>query len=99
MLLKIGVLHAGGMEFNLRGLALLLSNPYVLGGLGTFAASFFVWIKVLAVVPLSYAYPMVSLGYVLVFLFSWLFLGESLPAPRILGLVLIIGGIFLVARS
>ncbi|WP_406677337.1 SMR family transporter [Neomoorella carbonis] len=99
ILFKVGVLQLDTLKFNIPGITGLLFSPYILGGLAAFAASFLLWLKVLAEVPLSYAYPMVSLGYVFVFLFSWLYLGESIPALRIVGLALIIGGILLISRS
>ncbi|CEP66651.1 Drug/metabolite transporter [Moorella glycerini] len=99
VLFKVGVLQLDSLKFNIPGITGLLFSPYILGGLVAFAASFLLWLKVLAEVPLSYAYPMVSLGYVFVFLLSWLYLGESLPALRVVGLALIIGGILLIARS
>ncbi|MDN5345396.1 MAG: hypothetical protein PWQ18_1510 [Clostridia bacterium] len=99
VLFKVGVLQLGSIRFDCPGVIRLALNPAILGGLLAFAASFLLWLKVLAQVPLSYAYPMVSLGYVFVFLISWLFLGENLPVLRVLGLALIIGGILLIARS
>lgn len=99
VLFKVGVQHLGHIVFNLQELSHLVFNPFILSGLAAFAFSFFLWIIVLAKVPLSYAYPMVSLGYVFVFLAARIFLGESLPPLRILGLALIITGILAIARS
>ncbi|WP_338824367.1 4-amino-4-deoxy-L-arabinose-phosphoundecaprenol flippase subunit ArnE [Moorella humiferrea] len=96
---KIGVLHAAPLKFDIPGVIALLGSPYIIGGLIAFAASFLLWLKILATVPLSYAYPMVSLGYVFIFLYSWRYLGENLPALRVAGLVLIVTGIFFIARS
>jgi len=57
------------------------------------------WIKVLSKVELSYAYPMVSLGYVLIMIFSYFFFKENITPIRIVGVVLIMIGVVLVARS
>ncbi|GEA14414.1 MAG: hypothetical protein PWR22_2006 [Moorella sp. (in: firmicutes)] len=99
VLFKVGVLQLDSLKFNIPGITSLLFSPYIIGGLAAFATSFLLWLKILASVPLSYAYPMVSLGYVFVFLLSWLYLGESLPVLRIVGLALIISGILLIAWS
>ncbi|WP_258358925.1 SMR family transporter [Moorella sulfitireducens] len=99
VLFKIGVLQLDNFKFDFPGITGLLFTPYILGGLAAFAVSFFLWLKVLAEAPLSFAYPMASLGYVFVFLFSWLYLGESLPVLRVIGLALIITGIFFIAHS
>jgi multidrug transporter EmrE-like cation transporter len=58
-----------------------------------------VWIAGLSRVPVSVAYPMLSLGYVVnAALAYWLF-GESLSMQKVLGIGFIIVGVFLVARS
>lgn len=65
-------------------------------GLAAFASSAVFWLMVLSRVPLSTAYPMVSLGYVLILGFSVLVLGER-PSPTVWGGVgLIVAGISLV---
>ena len=71
----------------------------VLIGLSLYGLSALLWVMVLARVPLSYAYPLVSLGYVVVVLMSFFWLGESLPLIRITGLVLICAGVCLIAIS
>ena len=57
------------------------------------------WVVVLSNVEVSMAYPMVSLGYVMVVIVSWLFLGESVGWLRTGGLLLIIGGVVMISRS
>ncbi|NLW07306.1 MAG: EamA family transporter [Clostridia bacterium] len=99
VLLKIAVLKLGNISYSLIGLLKLITSIYIWAGLFAFASSFLLWLKVLAAVPLSYAYPMVSLSYVFVFLASWLFLGEAQPPLRFVGLALIISGFFFVAFS
>jgi multidrug transporter EmrE-like cation transporter len=50
-------------------------------------------------VDLSYAYPMVALGYVLVCVFSVLLFKETMPMLRIAGLGVIIIGVIMIAIS
>jgi drug/metabolite transporter (DMT)-like permease len=57
------------------------------------------WIAVLARLELSLAYPFLALNFVLVALSSRLILGESVPALRWAGILVICLGILLVARS
>ena len=45
------------------------------------------------------AYPFLALNFVLVTLVARFFLGESVPPLRWLGILVIIGGILLVAKS
>jgi multidrug transporter EmrE-like cation transporter len=47
----------------------------------------------------SVAYPMLSLGYVVVAGISALWWGESLTMPKVLGIALICAGVLLVSRS
>jgi uncharacterized membrane protein len=48
---------------------------------------------------LSYVYPFLALGYVLVALFSWLFLHEPISMLRLSGMILVCAGVMLVAKS
>ena len=69
-------------------------------GLFCYAASMVVWIPVLARLPLSAAYPLLSLSYVIVYLVATRFgiWGEIASDRRSLGLFFIILGVFLVSR-
>ena len=58
-----------------------------------------VWIVGLSRVPVSQAYPLLSLGYVLNIGLAWWLFGEVPNAQRILGVGVIIVGVVLVARS
>lgn len=75
------------------------TNPWVLFGLACYVISFAVWIGVLAKLPVSVAYPLLSLGYVVgLFASHWLF-GESLDASKLAGVTLILAGVYLLSRS
>jgi multidrug transporter EmrE-like cation transporter len=49
--------------------------------------------------PVSTAYPMLSLGYVVVAAVSVLWMGEIMNAAKVLGIALICVGVILVSRS
>lgn len=78
----------------------LLLDPLILSGfLSAFIASFF-WLATLSTkVELSKAYPFTVLSLVIVVIFSIIFFKESVSTYLILGILLIITGIFLVSRS
>ena len=57
------------------------------------------WILGLSRVPVSVAYPMLSVGYVVNAVAAWLLFGESLAAQKLVGIGFIVVGVFLVARS
>lgn len=77
----------------------VLTNPYILGGLAVFFLSAALWVIVLSKLPISVAYPMISIGYVFVLIFSALFLGESITAFKVIGIVLICFGVYFISRE
>jgi len=102
LFLKYGMNQVGSFDFS-QGYVLsflpVFSNVYVLIGVVLFVSSSFGWLLALSKVPLSYAYPIVSVGYVLVSLFSWVLFNEALSGLRILGLTVIVGGVFFLSRT
>jgi drug/metabolite transporter (DMT)-like permease len=100
--IKIGVSQPG-TEAAATGLLPLLNiivrSPLVLLGLVLYGIGALAWIAVLSRVDLSVAYPFLALNYVLVISSSQFLLGESVPVLRWLGVLVICGGILLVARS
>jgi multidrug transporter EmrE-like cation transporter len=53
----------------------------------------------LSKVPVSIAYPMLSIGYVINAIAAYYLLGESVTPMRFAGIGVIIVGVFIVARS
>jgi multidrug transporter EmrE-like cation transporter len=68
-------------------------------GMVCYGASVCVWLAALSKAPVSTAYPMLSLGYVVVATVSVLWLGESMGPAKVLGIALICAGVILVSRS
>jgi multidrug transporter EmrE-like cation transporter len=100
--IKLGVSQPGAVEatsglFSLVGM--IVRSPLVLLGLVLYGVGALAWIAVLARIDLSIAYPFLALNFILVTVSSQFFLGEHVPALRWLGVLVICGGIFLVARS
>jgi len=79
-------------------LILFKSMPFW-SGMVCYAASVCVWVAALSKAPVSTAYPMLSLGYVVVAAVSVAWLGESLTPGKVLGIALICAGVVLVSRS
>jgi len=103
LLLKAGTNAVGHFDFHLDnllpvGLKLAL-EPHILGGMACYAVSLVVWIMALSRVPVSIAYPMLSIGYVVNAFVAWQWFGEALAAQKLLGIGFIVLGVFLVARS
>jgi len=101
LFLKSGMNRVGPVSLLqlLPGLARAASIPQVWIGCGCIGSGAVLWLVAISRVPLSWAYPILSLGYILVLLFSRVILEEPVPAIRWLGTVLILLGVFLVFRS
>ena len=102
LIVKRGLNQLGDLEFS-KGLIyafsrILFSYHVILGTLIYFVA-IFPWLYAIAKVDLSYAYPFLALSYVEVIFLSWLFLGESIPPLRWMGVLVICCGVFLIAKS
>ncbi len=103
LLLKAGVNAVGAFDFTRAnivpvGLKLIAQIP-IMAGLVCYAASLVVWMMGLSRVDVSIAYPMLSLGYVInAFLAAFLF-GEALTLQRLAGILIILAGVYVLARS
>tara|TARA_R110001606_G_scaffold134137_2_gene270381 strand:- start:29 stop:388 length:360 start_codon:yes stop_codon:yes gene_type:complete len=71
-------------------------NPIFLLALTIYGSATLLWIYVLKVVPLSYAYSFMALTFVLVPLMAAFFLKEPLTVKYAIGACLIIAGLFVV---
>lgn len=103
LLLKAGTNRIGEFAFsweNLLPIGLkVAANGPILAGLACYVVSVVVWILALSRVPVSVAYPMLSIGYIVNAFAAWALFGESLAAQKLIGIGFIIIGVWLVARS
>jgi len=74
-------------------------QPHFIAGAACYGVSLVVWIIGLSRVPVSIAYPMLSLGYVINAIAAHYLLGESVTLARWLGIGFIVLGVWLVAKS
>lgn len=101
-----GVLLNAGAQLLLKagtnaeplGLRLAI-EPHILAGLACYVVSVVVWVVALSKVPVSMAYPMLSIGYVVNAIAAYYLLGEAVSPMRLAGIGVIIVGVFIVARS
>jgi multidrug transporter EmrE-like cation transporter len=103
LLLKAGTNRVGAFAFAWDNLVPVgtkhATSPPLIAGLACYVVSVVVWILALSRVPVSVAYPLLSVGYVVNALAAWMLFGESLTAQKLIGIGFIIVGVFLVARS
>ena len=103
LLLKAGTNAVGHFEFsgaNVLPIGMKFAvEPHILGGLTCYVVSVVVWIMALSRVEVSIAYPMLSVGYVLNAIAAWYLFGEQVTMERLVGIGIIVLGVFVVARS
>jgi multidrug transporter EmrE-like cation transporter len=75
------------------------TSPWIIGGMFLHVSALVVWLWALNRVDISFAYPFLALGYVLVSTMAWCWLGEELNSMKILGMGIIIVGILVLARA
>jgi multidrug transporter EmrE-like cation transporter len=103
LLLKQGMISIGKFDFSgntlLKMSPVVAFNPYIVSGLLVLVFSMGLHLAALSRVDLSFAYPFLSISYILVLIASYFWLGEAVNATRVFGVALICCGTFFVARS
>jgi len=103
LVLKQGMRTIGHFAFSLKNLwpisVKVALNPFVMTGLACYAVSVVVWLLVLSRVEVSFAYPLLSIGYIVAAFAGWTFFGEAVGIERWLGILIICLGVYLVTRS
>jgi len=102
-LLKHGTNRLGPVGFSLSeavptSLRVLSDWPFLLG-FACYGVSLVVWIAALTRVPVTVAYPMLSIGYVINALIARYWLGETMGLNGWLGIAFIVLGVTLIARQ
>ena len=99
--IRKGMLLVG--EVGLSGLwdhiGAMLSNVWLWLAVLCYAFSILIWLSVLSKMEVSFAYPFLSIGYVVAAVAGYYFFGESLTPVRIAGIVVICLGVYLISRS
>lgn len=94
-LFRLGMLRYGSVtvENIWSQLFGIIATPAIFIGFICFGVSSILWLVVISRWELSYAYPLVALGYVIAILYGRFFLQESINLPKLLGSGLILLGI------
>jgi len=76
------------------------SNPVILSAYAAALLASFVWLYVIARLPLVVAFPVyIGITFLLVVIGGWIFLSENVTAMRIVSILLILIGIILGVRD
>lgn len=103
LFLKAGTNIVGTVSFGdantFKTLMSIARVPWFWAGFACYGISLFTWIATLSRLPVSVAYPLVSIGYVVNALAAWWLFGESLTMQKLIGVGFIIIGVILVSTT
>lgn len=101
--LKASVSDTGIINLDMQSLlssaGSLATNLWLWLGLICYAISVVVWILALSRVDVSIAYPMLSIGYIVNAFAAWHLFDEPMNIGKIVGIGIIIVGVYILARS
>lgn len=101
LFLKEGMTRVGviALPTLLPTLGRMLRTWPLYAGMGAVIVGAGFWLTAISRVDLSWAYPLLAVGYVLILLFSAILLREHVSLIRWVGAALIIVGVVLISRS
>jgi multidrug transporter EmrE-like cation transporter len=97
--LKRGMNELGELHFRPATLAKTFTSPWIIVGFVLVFSAAVLWLRVISREPLSWAFPMLALGYLPLLYTSQELLGEHVAPLRWIGTLVIILGVTLVYRS
>lgn len=102
ILLKVGMKNNNiNMNFGniIKNLVRIYLNKFVIMGSIIYGTSMILWIAVLSKIELSYAYPMVSMNFVIVAILSKILFKEHVSRTRWISIIIIVFGVALLSAS
>ncbi len=103
LFLKRGMNEVGALDFTsgaaMHTILKVALNPNIWIGFIGFGGGSLFWLSVISRVPLSLAYPMLGLNYIIIAVESWIFLGESLNLMHFAGAVIVGIGVAVVGLA
>jgi multidrug transporter EmrE-like cation transporter len=100
-LLKAGMSRVGILNLSALGSMLprMIATWQLWLGFGSIGVGAGFWLAAISRADLSWAYPLLAIGYVLTLFLAPLVLREQVSLLRWIGTILIIAGLYLVSRS
>ncbi|MGA7749535.1 MAG: EamA family transporter [Gallionella sp.] len=103
ILMKAGTNAVGHFEFSMENILpiglKLATEWHIVVALGCYALSVIIWILALSRVPVSIAFPMLSMAYVVNAIAAWYLLGEGFNPTKLVGMGVIILGVIIISRA
>ena len=103
ILMKAGTNSIGYFEFSMQNIVpigwKLATEWHIVVALFCYALSVIIWILALSRVPVSIAFPLLSMAYIVTAIAAWYLLGEALSLTKVAGIVVIILGVIIISRA
>jgi drug/metabolite transporter (DMT)-like permease len=103
ILMKAGTKVIGHFEFSAANILpigwKLVTEWHIITALFCYGISVVVWILALSRVPVSIAFPMLSMAYVVNAIAAWYLLGEPFSPTKLAGMGVIIVGVIIISRA
>jgi len=77
----------------------LLFDPIIFSGIFAAFLASISWLSAISKFEISYAYPFIALNFIFVILLGAFLLNESLTAFKVIGMSLIVAGVFFTSRT
>jgi multidrug transporter EmrE-like cation transporter len=98
-MLRFGPVTFGSVAEIISGGWQIIQQPLIRVAIPLYAAGFIIWAAALSHLPLSFAYPLLAMGYLINPRAAMLVYHEQIPPIRWVGIGIIMLGIFLVGRN
>jgi len=103
ILMKAGTNAIGYFDFSVANIVpigwKLATEWHIVAALFCYAFSVGIWVLALSRVPVSIAFPMLSMAYVVNALAAWYLLGEAFNPAKLIGMGVIILGVIIISRA
>ncbi|MCI8285813.1 MAG: EamA family transporter [Firmicutes bacterium] len=102
LLIRKGMLDVGEISSGaslISNIPVMLTNVFLWLSMLCYGVSIIMWMVVLSKVEVSFAYPFLSIGYIISAVAGYMFFAESVTPIRIAGIVVICIGVILISRS
>jgi len=103
LFLKKGMNTIGPLDLNIltlfKSFESIFLNPYIIIGLALMITSMITHLISLSKFDISFAFPFISLSYIIVFCGGYLLFNETINLTRLLGLIFIVIGTIFLAKS
>jgi drug/metabolite transporter (DMT)-like permease len=103
ILMKAGTNAVGHFGFSMENIVpiglKLATEWHIVTALFCYALSVVIWVLALSRVPVSIAFPMLSMAYIVTAVAAWFLLGEVLSMTKLIGIGVIILGVIIISRA